>query len=337
MADKIHFIITGLPRSGTAWLANYLSGGPLACIHDALAEALPSPDGLSAALSGMAQRSGAARVGICDAGAVHYQDALRAACPDAVWIAIIRPLPEVLASVRRLGFSIEEAEFLHTHQRKLEELLNQPGVMRISFHELFTDWGLNRIEEAVAQGEWRCPPWRRAQLLRTRVQADFELAMAAVRRIELPAAEPPRQSAANAAYLDVVRELCAGTPEAWLWYESLLETALVWDHLLDGDGVALELADRVLSALVLDWPRNRWWQAHAPVLLPVLFAALSAWRESNTPDAAKEKAYDIYTEVPTAMAWILHGRQVAAEYSARLRPLARAILADDEIADNQRK
>jgi len=142
---------------------------------------------------------------------------------------------------------------------------------------------------------------------------------------------------ANEEYLEIMRQLCQQTPGSFEWFSDLLEAGLVWDHIVDGDTLDVAMADRVFVALVTRWPLNPWWTRNAVVLVPVLINAISAWRWSNQKNAPKDRAYDIYTEVPATMAFLIGGQAAVDHYLPRLRDLAQARLIEDEQEDGGKK
>lgn len=85
------FFLTGLPRSRTAWLANFFTWGESHCHHDALRL---GPD--LATLRDQLQGTEAAYVGDSDSGLVALAGEIVAAYPSARWVLVERPLAEAL-------------------------------------------------------------------------------------------------------------------------------------------------------------------------------------------------------------------------------------------------
>lgn len=90
------FIITGLPRSRSAWLANLFTHGPSHCFHDVLAdigtlEELP-------ALVEMLGGEGKDHVGFADTALPYKAAQLMALLPEAKWIIVLRDQAEAVAS-----------------------------------------------------------------------------------------------------------------------------------------------------------------------------------------------------------------------------------------------
>lgn len=81
---KTPFFVTGLPRSGTAWMATFLSGCPgVSCSHEALRH-LDRIEDLPAALPD------APFSGTADSALLFFLDEVEAMFPDAPWILLDR-------------------------------------------------------------------------------------------------------------------------------------------------------------------------------------------------------------------------------------------------------
>lgn len=87
------FFITGLPRSRTAWLANFFTYGPAFCGHDLL-KSCRSLDMLEATLESF----GTPFAGDSDSGLLVVADAVYRRWPEAKWIIVDRPGEDCLRS-----------------------------------------------------------------------------------------------------------------------------------------------------------------------------------------------------------------------------------------------
>lgn len=102
--NENYYFITGLPRSRTAWLANWLTAPGTFCFHDATL----IDNSHVGALSVMAARRRARpyeKVGDADSGLLFWSGQVRALLPEAPFILIERDPDACLASSLRLGFS----------------------------------------------------------------------------------------------------------------------------------------------------------------------------------------------------------------------------------------
>lgn len=83
------FFITGLPRSGTAWLANLFTTGKTLCFHE------PDPRDVVTAINAQPGR----RVGASDPTLVRKYSQIVKLWPDARWLYVARPLEDCFASL----------------------------------------------------------------------------------------------------------------------------------------------------------------------------------------------------------------------------------------------
>lgn len=132
-------------------------------------------------------------------------------------------------------------------------------------------------------------------------------------------------------------KVCEGHPDALAWWESLKGAVLTWDHIVDGDEVDVALADQSFVSLMVDWSKNPFWRAYQGILSASLFTSIQAWRWSNKPDAPKIKAYDIYTNTASLIAYLLHPRHKAEEFSAEIHDLNRKLCEVDDAMDGGKK
>ena len=119
-------------------------------------------------------------------------------------------------------------------------------------------------------------------------------------------------------------KMCGERTDAAVWAGQCVELATHWDHITDGDPVDVERFGQTLRSILLAWPRNRFYVEHAAMLAPVLLNAILAWESSDLDPVARIKAYDVATEIPTAVAFCLGGENLAREWSPRFRAWAMA-------------
>lgn len=110
------FFVMSLPRSRTAWFANFLTHENSFCFHEAFLQ-VRSPNQLRELFAS----TGKEIVGNSDCGNLFFVDEILDAFPDAKFIVIERPVEDVLASIRSLGpeFSDEETVW-HAYDRLRE-------------------------------------------------------------------------------------------------------------------------------------------------------------------------------------------------------------------------
>lgn len=93
------FVITGMPRSGTAWLSAFLTYRTCVCWHELFAERCDVGASVCE-LESSSELSGGAW-GTADSGAVHFLDRVRAAMPNARWVIVTRDPAACRASAQR--------------------------------------------------------------------------------------------------------------------------------------------------------------------------------------------------------------------------------------------
>ena len=159
MAAK--FFVTGLPRSRTAWCANFLTAGDAFCWHDGLANCR--------SLDQFGTRMDVAAVcGDSDSGLVFFYDELRARYPEAQW-AIVRRAPEevvksLLAMEPYAGVpAITEADaraMVANATARLDAIASDARVLSLAVGDLSTREGARALW-------WHClldsTPWNSAR------------------------------------------------------------------------------------------------------------------------------------------------------------------------------
>ncbi len=139
------FIVSGMPRARTAWVANYMTHRGILCMHEGLS-LFDSPEECAEWMRLEAKDRPA--VGICDSGAVWFYRALERLLPEAKW-ALIRRLPgESEASyLGEHGIDVS----LHAHAVRLEEVASLRTALTVDFAELDV-----RMTELA---RWCVPGW----------------------------------------------------------------------------------------------------------------------------------------------------------------------------------
>ncbi len=121
------FIVFALPRSRTAWLAQFLAGNGWQCTHDLVIEC----DTLAQLQHRLAQPMS----GTVETGAMLGWRLLRTWFPRAKFAVVRRPVQEVLASLARVGAPADVNE-IYSRNRLLDVIASQPGTMSVHFMDL---------------------------------------------------------------------------------------------------------------------------------------------------------------------------------------------------------
>lgn len=106
----------------------------------------------------------------------------------------------------------------------------------------------------------------------------------------------------------------------------LLDVAHVWDDLIDKEAVPDSAVNGAFCALLLDLPRNPFWQENWAMLLGALEGAYLMWSAANVLEQGQERAdlekafvlrAGIY-QVFTVIARVIGGREWAAQVAPEI-------------------
>jgi hypothetical protein len=147
------FLILALPRSRTAWLANFLTHGRVRCAHD-LSHLAPTPAevpqflrALAAAAPGEIRFSGNA-----DTSQALILPQLRLAMPEAPLVVIRRRPAEVVDSFARLGHRWGGRIVRHLLPY-VEAAARTPGALVLDYEDLHEESAVRAVQAHVAPGE----------------------------------------------------------------------------------------------------------------------------------------------------------------------------------------
>ena len=123
------FLITGLPRSRTAWFSAFMSTGSSICFHEPL-KFMSDISELPEALRSVNHTY----VGASDSGAGYFLPWITQRMPDMQILVIDRDIDVVEASMTRIGYPMRQA--LSLLSERLLSVKGCPGVMWVSFDSL---------------------------------------------------------------------------------------------------------------------------------------------------------------------------------------------------------
>lgn len=162
------FVIFGLPRSRTFWLAVWLSEVvQIPVMHDLAIDTDTIDDWLELVFRH-------AR-GTCETGAVEVWPILRRAIPECRIAVIQRPLDEVVKSLSRAGFK-PNMDDLHRRAAALSDLAEQPGVLAVQFDDLCNPRACAALQEHCLGVPFAWPVW--AEMDGQNLQCDAAARMA---------------------------------------------------------------------------------------------------------------------------------------------------------------
>lgn len=341
------FFITGYPRSRTAWLANLLSYGDQSfCFHEGMRRAKDNA-GLFALYDGMPH----ALVGDSSCGLLLNWREVASRYPDAKWVAIVRDPQAVLASCRRaFPWLRVSAPVVRDLRDKLDEFLKS-GVQMMSV-------GYDQLDDEVSNIlkflKLEIHPQRVAQCLENKTEIFASKALASPAAANSPlrfqveslltAADAPRSASPTLApeahwppaahrlseqYRGLLKEMCGERVDAGWFLNELLNVWLVWDHFRDNDPQNPDDVENAFCAMLLNWPNNAFVCQWGKYLAPTISAAITA----NKTDGKGIKGWDVYSEIPMAVATILGGHALAEKYSKPIRDLVAQMKAEDDRED----
>ena len=115
------FFIIALPRSRTAWLANFLTNDESFCFHYGIWKY--GVDGIRAKMLALPAKT----IGSSDTAAMFYMDKIISVFPGAKIIAIDRNIDDIISSLRRCGLdespNIELMESTFSNAKKFADII----------------------------------------------------------------------------------------------------------------------------------------------------------------------------------------------------------------------
>lgn len=161
----IPFLITGMPRSGTTWCANFFTTGSTFCYHEAMVGC--------ATVEGYAKklyRAPGKLVGDSDSGIEAWLPAILKELPYSPLIVIDRNQEDVAISLHRLGHYPGDEAFanmLETHKEALDR-----ASLVIPFSTLFEATTLRSMWDRIGISEpFSMPRWE----MLTKIKVDLHL------------------------------------------------------------------------------------------------------------------------------------------------------------------
>ena len=147
------FFILCLPRSRSAWLANFLTYGPSFCFHEGLIGCSDTK-----ALRRKMEATGSTVVGNSDCGNIFHIDEIMEEFPDARLVVVRRDVEESVKSVMAMGESFREVGIIRAADTILQKLPHLYSSLVIDFDDLNED-GCRTIWEYCTQTEFNRLRW----------------------------------------------------------------------------------------------------------------------------------------------------------------------------------
>ena len=124
------FFITGLPRSRTAWLANWLSTGEVFCYHDIATRMLSDVE----ELPGFFERSPYKHTGVSDPSLGFFMQRIVDLVPRI--LVVDRDIEEVQVDMERIGLPVSATNYLEVMRDHLWAVRHHPSVLWVPFERL---------------------------------------------------------------------------------------------------------------------------------------------------------------------------------------------------------
>ena len=321
MAKRV-FFVTGLPRSRTAWLANLLTENKSVCWHE-LTGTLNS----IAELKDLVERAETEIVGVSEPTLLPHWSEINQLLPDARWVFVRRDKVECARSYSAAfpDNSLVQADYDKWEEQMAdaEKAVGNRG-LTVRYQDLESYDVCSRIMRFTTGQELDFVRWGVLDKLRVTTLAEKVVPYLhpRVRRMIRSSWRPDTAWAAFQA--DAVKA-CGDNIHAQVWLLDVFNLALTWDHLADNDPLDLDVADDVFEAVLLRWPTNEFWRANQVLLIPVLSNAIAAWRGGD--------GYQVYVDIPLAIAYILGGSDARDALNKQLRMSAANLRKHDDQKD----
>jgi len=127
----VNFLITGLPRSRTAWLANFLTYGGAFCFHEAIRFCKSIED-----FRRVTKLPQYKVIGDSDCGALPFVPEIKALFPDLRLLVVRRDAKDAYMDARiNLGFRVNE-NLVEANRRMMENVIDKHSPKVVEFDDL---------------------------------------------------------------------------------------------------------------------------------------------------------------------------------------------------------
>lgn len=298
--------ITGLPRSGSAWLANYLSYGNCFFRHDAWTDTNPSE--LRLFFDNNDFNAG----GVSDPANLMFIDEIDKHFPEAKWVLITRPAAEVQEACKKIDFPL--ADF----GKQLKKLQNRE-MLKVPFSELF-----DRAEEigGYISKKFHSPACRKKELKKLNVQVNWNNVS---EQFKVPAIlkQVTGLTPNKIAYYDLVKEITNNDAYAIRFLSQARDASELYRQLNEGQPIDLQKAKDTLEAMATEWVVSPFLRNFGASVVPAIVSALEKYRHEKGLTHCP-----IDTELVTAVTYIYKGNDGVKEFMPKVRALSEKILKE---------
>jgi hypothetical protein len=303
--------ITGLPRSGSAWLANYLSYGNCMFLHDAWKHG--SPDEIKQKF----ESSSVYASGTADPANVMLLDKIDKSFPDAKWVVITRPVEEVKESCEAINFPFVD------FTNNLKGLMSSRKVLKVPFKTMF-----KRADEIgrFIYPDWDSPPWRKSMLSDLNVQLHWGKVSDQF-KVPENIKEADVMTPAKIEFLRLIKEIVNEDPNALSFVRQAMNLSELSKRIDQGKPFDVRQAMSTLESVSTEWLINPFVRNFNASLAPAIMSAIEKYR--NEPDRG---VCPVDLELLTTVCYIFKGNDGVKEFMPRVRELSNKILQERQWA-----
>lgn len=298
--------ITGLPRSGSAWLANYLSYGNSCFIHDAWKN--DTPERLKEKFDSYNVYS----AGTSDPANMILLDEIDKVFPDAKWVVVTRPVQEVEKACKDINFPIMD------FTKHLEKLTSSRKVYKVKFKDIF-----NKADEIgkYIYPEFESPKWRKDALKDLNIQLHWGRVS---EQFKVPEQSLTAESITSTKleYYRLIREIVNEDISAIRFLQQAREISELYRSLNENKAISLNKSKESIEAVVTEWMVNPFVVRFSASLAPAIVSALEKYLSNET------KHCPIDTDLVAVVTYIFRGNEGVKEFMPKIRELSDKILSE---------
>lgn len=298
--------ITCLPRSGSAWLSNYLSYGNTMILHDAWKNATPTQ------LKDKFDQAGVYAAGTADPVNMMWLDEIDKVFPTAKWVLITRPMKEVKESCKTIDFPL--ADFTDN----LKRLTETRDVLKIQFKDIFDK--ADTIGRYIYP-DWECPKWRKDSLKDLNVQIHWGRVS---EQFKVPKVLPDTQvvTPAKMAFHRLLKEITAEDPHALRFLAQARDASELYRGINESTPIDTKRAKETLEAMATEWLVSPFVTRFSSALAPSIASALEKYQNNDI------KHCPIDIDLVSVVTYIFRGNDGVKQYMPKVRELSEQILRE---------
>lgn len=300
--------VTGLPRSGSAWLANYLSYGHSMFIHDAWKSCTPE-----AFKTRVELEKDIKAAGVVDCGNALIFEQINKVFPAAKWVVITRSAEDVRKSCETINFPFVD------FTQQLKTIIIKKDPLKVPFVEMF-----DRADEIgrFLFEDWDCPAWRKSQLKSLNVQLHWGRVSDQFRVPEI-LKKVDTLTPTKMEYLRLVKEIVKDDPHAVRFLVTARDASELYRQLKEGRAVDVDKALGVLESMATEWLISPFVKNFSNALAPALMSCLEKYQNEKHLEHCP-----VDVDLLTVVTYIYQGNEGVKQYMPKVRELSDKILKE---------